>query len=246
MSTRTEPLFPKIIKYTVKGIGLLLVFGTIFFFLWRVFSSGNPKELERLTPNAPLRAAYQTAEAENRELSVFTQYQEYYITSDREKNYGYFAITDAKFIEDADQIQVLFRYNNSTIRHLVEDYGLAETPDRKEDLYDVTLTVAYDLTPEVLTDNDGNDPACVRFERFYPTSSEADQKNLYNFRKLTFDGIDMSPANEPVLAVCVDIYYKGDIDYQKDAYGTLIIYDYASDRDPYELSRAEREALAGE
>ncbi len=244
MSSKTKQSLPlRITKYTVKAIGLILVFGTIIFFLWRVFTSGNPKDMERLTPNAPLKEACLAAEAEGRDPVVFTQYQKNYITSVKDKNYGYFAITDAKFVTDANQIQILFRYNNSTIRHLVTDYGLAETPDRDEDLYDVTLYVAYDLTPDVTSDNDGNAPESVKFVRYFPTSQEAGKKNLYNFRKFVFDGVDMTVTDNPVLAVYVDIYYKGDVDYDKESYGTLIIYDYASGEDHYELDKKELEAI---
>ena len=34
-----EPLLVKIAKITVKAVGLLLVFGTIIFFIWRAFFS---------------------------------------------------------------------------------------------------------------------------------------------------------------------------------------------------------------
>ncbi len=239
----TESNFLKILKFTLKAIALVVIFGTSVFFLWRVFSSGNPKELERLTPNDALCEAYAAAEAEGRELSVYTQFQENTITSVLNKNYGYFAITDAKFIEDADQIQILFRYNNSTIRHLVEDYDLPETPDRDEQLYDVTLYVAYDLTPDNGDDNLGNDPASVKFVRYYATEVISDRKNLYNYRKLIFDGIDLTVEDTPILAIYVDFYYVGDLDYDKDSYGTLPIYDYITVKDPYELSRAERKSL---
>lgn len=238
----------KVIKLTFKALGLILVFGTIIFFLWRVFSSGNPKALERLTPNTTLSEAYRAAEAAGKSLTVYTQAQDNITRA--EHNYGYFSVTDVKFIDEADQIQVLFRYNNSTIRHLVQDYNLSATPARSEDLYDITLYVAYDITPNDLTDNDGNDPASVRFVRYHATSSEADTKNLYNFRKLVFDGVDMNVTDTPVLAVYVDVYYRDDIHYiedadGKDAYGTLIIYDYASEKEAYTLSKAEIEALRG-
>ncbi len=236
-----ENLFFKIVKYTVKAIGLTLVFGTTIFFLWRVFSSGNPADMENLAVNAPVYEAWQAAKAEGAELTVYAQEQDHITRADH--NYSYFAVTDVKFVEEANQVQVLFRYNNATIRHLVEDYGLAETPDRAEDLYDVTLYVAYDLTPDVHTDDDGNDPASVKFVRYHATAHTADQKNLYNYRRFIFDGVDMTVTDNPVLAVYVDVYYKDDINYEKDSYGTLIIYDYASERIPYELSKKDVERL---
>lgn len=226
----------------LKAIGLGIVFGTSIFFLWRVFSSGDPKDMAALDVNPPVLAAYEAAEAAGAELTVYSQEQDHITRA--EHNYSYFAVTDVKFVEEADQVQVLFRYNNSTIRHLVEDYGLPAIPERSADLYDVTLYVAYDLTPGDPTDNDGNDPESVKFIRYYPTSHTAAQKNLYNYRKFIFDGVDMTVTENPVLAVYVDVYYKEDVDYGKDSYGTLIIYDYASERIPYTLSKGDREALA--
>jgi hypothetical protein len=35
----------------------------------------------------------------------------------------------------------------------------------------------------------------------------------------------------------------GDVDYSKDSYGTLCIYDYATIRDYYDLDKAEVKAL---
>ncbi len=239
----TESTFLKITKFTLKALGLILVFGTIIFFLWRVFSSGNPSKLEDLTPNAPLRDAALAAEARGKTLAVLTQYQKDNITSVPDKNYGYFGVTDAKFIPDADQVQVLFRYNNSTIRHLKEDYALSEMPDRDDELYDVTLYVVYDLTPDITSDNAGNIPEAVRGVRYHATSTVADKKNLYNFRKLVFDNVDLTPEEHPILAVYVDFYYVGDLNYEKDAYGTLPLYFYDSEWETYEPGRKEMEAI---
>ncbi len=239
-----------ILKFILKAIACLVVFGTIIFFIWRVFSSGNPKALERLTPNGPLRDALVAAEAETDPasgeggtLTVWTQYQKDSITSVPDKNYGYFGITDAKFIPDADQVQILFRYNNSTIRHLKEDYALDEMPNRDDELYDVTLYVVYDLTPDILTDNAGNIPEAVRGVRYHATTSTADKKNLYNYRKLVFDGVDLTPEENPILAIYVDFYYIGDIDYEKDSYGTLPIYFYDAEWEVYEAGSKELAAI---
>ena len=143
-----EPIPVKIAKITVKSVGYLLVFGTILFFIWRAFfSTAIPAEVKYLSPNAPLRDAYKAALAEGREVTVFYQQSQYDTTTVRDKNYSYFSAKEARFVQEADQVQLLFRYNNATIRHLVEDYGLTEIPDRAEELYDVTLYVAYISPP---------------------------------------------------------------------------------------------------
>ena len=237
-----ESLPIRIMKIIVKAVCLTIVFGTIIFFLWRAFiSTIIPGEVDGLSPNAPLHTAYTTAVAEGRELTYFTQMQSE--TTTAEHNYSYFTAKEVAFIEDANQIQLLFRYNNATIRSLAKDYDLPEIPDRESDLYDITLYVAYDLTPADKSDNDGNDPESVKFVRYYPTVTESASTLMYNYRRLTFDGIDMNVIENPVLAVYVDVYYVEDIDYTKDSYGTLCVYDYATEKDYYELDQDEVKAL---
>jgi hypothetical protein len=239
-----EPIPVKIAKITVKSVGYLLVFGTILFFIWRAFfSTAIPAEVKYLSPNAPLRDAYKAALAEGREVTVFYQQSQYDTTTVRDKNYSYFTAKEARFIEDANQVQILFRYNNATIRHLVEDYGLEEVPDRTAELYDVTLYVAYDLTPADLTDNAGNDPASVKFVRYHASSSEAARSLMYNYRRLTFDGLDMTVTDTPVLAVYVDVYYLGDLNYEAEPYGTICIYDYLAQNTYGKLTNSEIAAL---
>ena len=239
-----ESLPVKIARLTVKAVGLLLVFGTIIFFIWRAFfSTAIPAEVRSLSPNPALRDAYEATLAEGRELTVFYQENQYDTTTVRDKNYSYFSAKEVRFIQEANQVQLLFRYNNATIRHLVEDYQLDEIPDRAEDLYDVTLYVAYDLTPADLTDNAGNDPASVKFVRYHATSSEPAQSLMYNYRRLTFDGVDMTVSDNPVLAVYVDVYYLGDLDYEAEPYGTICIYDYMAEITYETLDKKEIEAL---
>ena len=62
-----EPLFIRIMKITVKAIGLTLVFGTIVFFLWRAFiSTIIPGEVDGLAVNPILHAAWLEAEEEKK------------------------------------------------------------------------------------------------------------------------------------------------------------------------------------
>ena len=237
-----ESLLIRIAKITVKVLGLTLVFGTIIFFLWRAFiSTIVPAEVDGLAMNDKLHTAWQTAEAAGESLTLFSQAQG--DTTSAEKNYSYFSAKNVTFIQEADQVQLLFRYNNATLRHLKEDYGLPANPDRHGDYFDVTLVVAYDLTPDVTADNLKSDPESVKLVRYHATSSETAETLIYNYRRLTFDGIDMTVTENPVLAVYMDVYYKEDVDYDKDAYGTLCIYDYITQTDYAELSRKDREAL---
>ena len=239
-----EALPVKVAKITVKAVGLLMVFGTILFFIWRAFfSTIIPHEIKHLSVNATLHEAYLAALERGEELTVFYQESQYDTTTVRDKNYSYFSAKEPRFIQEADQVQLLFRYNNATIRHLVEDYGLTETPERDSELYDVTLYVAYDLTPHDSSDNAGNNPDSVKFVRYHATSSEAATSLIYNYRRLTFDGIDMTVTDTPVLAVYVDVYYLDDLNYEAEPYGTICIYDYAAKNTYEALSKQVIAAL---
>ena len=101
-------------------ITLILVCGTVGILFWRIFTSGDPKDLKGLQPNQPLADAYNAARAEDKELTVYYNEQLPNITYEKGRR-GYFSAQRVRFIEEANQVQVLFRYNNSTIRHLRED-----------------------------------------------------------------------------------------------------------------------------
>lgn len=224
-----------VVKIIFKVLCILLIVGVNGIILWRVFSSGDPSSVKTLMVNQKTYDAYKHSGD-----SLTMWYQEQNNITKGQDNYGYFAVTDWYYIDQAEQLQLTFRYNNSTIRHLAEDYGLDKAPDRGEDLYDVSLLIAYDLTPEDTTDNDTNDPESVTFVRYFPSDSFKTQKNLYNYRKYVFDDIQI---NDLVLAVYVDFYYVEDIDYENEAYGTLILYDYATKARTRALSSNDVKAL---
>ena len=213
------------------GVMILSVLGVL---LWRIMSSGDPASMTAMQPNDKLYAAY---EKEGDDLQILHQQHDIIIRDGPAK--GYFSVTQSEFIPAAEQLQITFRYNNSTLKYVASDYGKEAPLERGKDWFDVTVTVAYDLTPDNTADNDVNDPECVRFERFRPTACVKDTKNLYNYERLTFDGIqivesyaeDGTPImRKDVLAIYVDIYFNEDIDYGKDALGTLLIYVWGNER----------------
>ena len=191
--------------------------------------------MDTVIPNALLVDAYNE---KGEDLNIYNQEQAKYTRG--EDNYGYFAITQSIIIDDIDQIQFVFRYNNSTLKYTKEDYGLDKIPSRDEEVYDVTLTVMYDLTPENNADNDGKTPEAVKYERFYPSDMLAAKKTLYNYRKFVFDGIVI---DESVLAVYADFYYVGNVDYNEKPYGSLLIYYYEEQNIDYALTRNDIKAI---
>jgi hypothetical protein len=193
--------------------------------------------MDSLIINDKLCDAY---EQNGGKLTIFDQEQTTHTRA--ENNYGYFGITQAVFIKEANQLQFVFRYNNSTLKHTKEDYSLPEIPSRDSEVYDVTVLVMYDLTPENKDDNDGKTPEAVRYERFFPTDSKAAQKTLYNYRKFVFDGIEIT---DDVIGVYVDFYYVGDINYDELPYGSLLLYYQDDQNRTVALTSNDKKAIEG-
>ena len=229
----------------VKIVFALMIAVVIGLLIWRLSEAKNPRDMTVLSVNENLYRAY---EKNGGELTVLSQDQN--TITRAQNNYGYFAVTQDVLIPEANQIQLLFRYNNSTIRSLANDYHLPEVPARDADLYDVTVLLAIDLTPDDPSDNSGNNPESVRFVRVH-ASAEPTVKltQLYNYRRFVFDvgesGEDLAALMDSglLLAVYADVYYNQDIDYDKDPYGVLCLYDFKSESMAVKLTRQDRKAL---
>ena len=238
-NSRVPRIFFRAVKFTFTCF-VFLVCGVV---LWRVFTSGDPAVVKRMSVNEPLARAY-----EQHGEDLILQYQPLQTSITRgEHNSGYFGVTQTLFIPQADQVQIVFRYNNSTLRHLQEDYGLDALPEKALCHFDVTLVKTTDLTPEI--EEDYKDSATFTVERYHPSANVVrETTSLYTYYRYTFDGVSVE---EDTLGVFVDIYYNQDIAYEEEAYGRLCIYNaYYYDWKPYKWSRADREAieafLAGE
>jgi hypothetical protein len=206
--------------------------------LWRIIDSAiDHGEMNTLIPNEKLVDAY------NDNGGKLTMYDQEQTTHTRgNNNYGYFGITQSVFIKEANQLQFVFRYNNSTLRHTKEDYSLPSIPSRDEEVYDVTVTVMYDLTPENKDDNDGKTPEAVKYERFFPSDMRSAKKTLYNYRKFVFDGIEIT---DDVIGVYVDFYYVGDINYDELPYGSLLLYYQDDQNRTVALTSNDKKAIEG-
>lgn len=242
----------------LKRIGRLLKFLIIcvvitvcVLLLWRVFSTGTPDSIEGLSPNSKLNAAYSAAQKKDKELYVFKQ--EYDILS-RGSTEGYFAVPESRFIPDANQAQIVFRYNNSTIKYLSEDKKLKSVPEREAELFDVSLVLYIGDKPKDESKEISKEDSTVQAIRIKPSKGAIrENTSLYNFYKYTFDfenaSIPMSLnellKSEKLLSIHVEVYYKGDLDYTKRPYGALCIYDYRHLNKTVELTDDEKDALGG-
>ena len=145
------------------------------------------------------------------------------------------------FIPQAEQVQLVFRYNNSTLKHLATDYDLPEMPDKSGHLFDVTLAITTDLTPESTADN--VDPSTLSVTRYRANDAYTlrEETQLYTYYRYVFDGIKM---DELTVAVFADVYYVQDVNYENDAYGRLCLYSNDQAWLTYDLPSADRKKLA--
>jgi hypothetical protein len=224
---RTPFLIGKIIKYSL--IAFVIAINALV--LWRVFFSANiPKNLDTLQANDAIVAAYN--EHGN---DLFLGFQDQYSVNYDKGREGYFGVPTYVFIPEANQVQLVFRYNNSTLRKLAKDYGMEDVPDKADELFDVTLLHVTDLTPEDTTDNEQSKV------RIQPTTKERETTMLYTYYRYVFDGVTVD--ENAASSVFVDVYYNGDLNYEQSPYGTLRLYDHLSPWITRDLTAADKKAL---
>lgn len=213
---------PRIIGRIFRLLMVILILTVTYVLVWRIFFSEDYEKVKGLTPNEKLRQAYDTYGEE-----LVLQYQVQPSITKSDKSYGYFSVVECVFIPQINQVQLVVRYNNSTLDHLKEDYALSEAPDRYKDVFDVTLSVTSDNPADAV--------------RIFPTEEpQHETTKLYSYRRYTFDNV---PLNDLTVGVFVDIYYNGDIDYEKEAYGTLLIYDRSAPWVEYNPTKKEWERI---
>ena len=234
MAYRPGPL--KIIGNVLRALMYSIIAAMMLFLVWRIwFSTKMPENIKKLNINPTLTEAYAAADGQ---LYAFDQPQEEFTRG--EDNYGYFSIEDYVIIPDARQVQIVFRYNNSTVEKLVEDFPqlVTEIPDRRQQLYEVTLLKTTDLTPE---DEEDNDSPLARSEtRYAPTEIITEYTLLYTFHRIVFDNVEIG---EDDIALFADIYYTGAVDYEELPYGSICLYDDQMKSRDYEFDKNDLRRL---
>lgn len=233
MSTRRTV---RIVGFVFKTLFSLLILGVCAILLWRIFFSMNePDGVSTLYVNQPLKEAYK----EHGEDLVF-KYQNQFSMTYSEENAGYFGVSQYVIIPEADQIQVVLRFNNATLTHIKEDFGLAEAPKKGDpELLDLSLRHITDLTPDNTGDNE--ELSSLDIKRIQPSYVTVDTTALYTYYRIVFDGVSINES--AVSNVVLDIYYNDTVDYNEKAYGSLLLYDNLADWFDYDLTRADKKAL---
>ncbi|MBR6708922.1 MAG: hypothetical protein IKL84_04510 [Clostridia bacterium] len=234
----------RIIGKSLKFIFYALVITVNAILLFRVFTMGDPAVMEKLLVNDRTAALW----AEKGEtMEVLTQRQ-YFLSED-----GRFSQTNLRILPEIDQIQLTVRYNNSTLKALVEDEDIAlETaPDRDEDVFDMTLVKVLpmsDAEKEAIEDEilnsdalgDDEEYEAPRKEVRYTVSDSLTAKKLmYNYRRLIFDDVDLSDAEE----LWIEFYYRGALDYTAEPWCSILVWSAQDLNEPYELTKDDLRAL---
>ena len=226
-----RPSAGKIIGNVIKAFVYSIIALIVIFFVWRIwFSTDIPNNVEQLVITDSLIEAYNNT---NGELYAFDQDQ--YTITRAEENYGYFSIEQYVIIPEARQVQIIFRYNNSTIEKIAQKYNLGEIEDRTQELFEVTLVKTEDMTPDISSDN--YDESKLIKTRYHASEVIEAHTLLYNYYRIVFEDVDIDAETFGLFA---DIYYVGAInDYAESADGTLCLYDYLMVKDEYEFESSD-------
>ena len=219
-----------ILGHVVRLLFVLLLIAMITVLLWRmVFSQNPPDGFDEITGNDTLRAAL----AAQGKITVLTQDQVKY--TEGENNYAYFNLEYCYFFREADQVQLLLFYNNSTLEHLAEERGLDSVPPRGEEVFSLKLTQYEDVTPADYVKANEND-ILTEAKTLTPTDRQITTNSLYTFIRYTFDGVELDTDT-------VVIYL--DMCYEDASYGTLRLYHRESVSEERLLSGKEQDAVLG-
>ena len=188
MSTRRTI---RIMSIIIKALFSIFVFSVCALLIWRVFfSTKEPDSIKDLYVNEALAAAY---EAQGGDLEM--KYQNQLSMTYTEENAGYFGISQYVIIPEANQIQIVLRYNDKTLKHFKEDFALDAIPEKGEELLDMTLRQIIDLTPEDETDNE--DLSKLSITRHKPSKVITDTTALYKKLEELSDTSDTRIGSDP-------------------------------------------------
>ena len=170
-------------------------------------------------------------EANGGKLTVIEQDQVKY--TEGADNYAHFNLDYCYFIKEADQLQLLLYYNNSTLEYLAEDLKLSAVPPRGEEVFSLRLTQYIDVTPADYVKASENDILTEEIV-LTPTSCEIGTTSLYTFIRYTFDGVDLE--NTDTVVVYLDILYGEEQVHR----GTLRLFHRESETVERELTSKEK------
>ena len=204
----------RIAKNIFKAIFFIILIFVCTVLGFRMCSMNNmPDGISEMLVDDALYDAYKKQDGK---LEMFTQNYDIFTRADY--NYSYFAVPEAVFIPEAEQLQIIFRYNDSTIQHLATDYSLPELPSKESELFKVSIVKIVDLTPDDTSDN--KDMSKFESQRFFPSEVVYERTSRHTYARMIFNGISADDAYE----ILADIHYVEALDYEQASYGAVLVY----------------------
>lgn len=239
-------------KMAVKALFvLLIIFVYVLLFVRMCSVDDIPDEFKNIYVNDSLKALYNSEKGE--EKFIYQSLTKYNTDKD---SYGYFSAASTVLAPDAGQVQVIIKYNVSTLEHVKDDYHLSVSLDRnRTDTFEFSLVVKSAVDPIVKDTSedaetvDYNNEANYTLERIYPIKTEFLTAGRHNYVRCVFSEADLNM--ERLLGVFCDINYKDDIKYEQvgddgklqGSYASICIYNYTARNKTYKLTDADVEAL---
>lgn len=221
-----------ILGHLLRFLFALLIIGVCAMLLWRVIFSQNPPDgFDEIAGNATLRAAWEKTGT----LTVIEQDQVKY--TEGEGNYAYFNLEYCYFFKEADQVQLVLFYNNSTLEHLAEKRGLASVPPRGEEVFSLKLSQYVACVPDGEAIPEGGEmPTEQRV--ITPSRCEVTTNSLYTFLRYTFDGVEL---DADTVVIYLDMCYgEGE---SEESFGTLRLFHRESVSKEREITRKEKKII---
>ena len=234
------PLFWRILGKVLKFTGYAIIALINGVLLWRLFFSTNePNAIKTIASNPELSAAwaehgpegFALYQAEQDNIATDEDWHEHFPEDDPRymtNQFAQFFLTDVVFFPKAGQTQVVLRYNRSILEHIATDFELESVPDKKDDLFDISLVVYY---------KDGDATKAMTLSAH---ETEMDTTSLYTFRQYYFDSM---PEFDGIIKMNVEIYYKGEVVEDEEPYAVIEIYDKLLEMQDYPLDKKDIAAL---
>ncbi len=235
----------KFIKLAIKLLFVALVLFVYGFLMFRMCSLDSlPNELDDLVITEGMKNAYAQGGGDN------FIYQRKNLFNTDDKTYGLFAVPSYVIVKGADEIQVVFRYNVSTLEKVAEELELPSVPDRNtEGLFDLTLTLKHSVDDIVEVEEGQETVDYDQPENHYMTLIKPDRvehfkEGKHNYVRCIFKSVGFDEND--TLGIFLNVYYRDNVNYEELPLGTVRLYHYTTTNKIYPLTKNDREALSAE
>ncbi len=183
----------RIIKKIIKSIpGAIALFVFAFLIIRVIMSEIDISMSTQLLWDDTAKNVYYSAPSE---FEVYDVSELEYLTMD-----GYFHVSNVRYLETSGQLEATVRYNDSIIKTMHEVYEHQQDPEKEPFVFE-------------LCDKYGS---VISSEYFF----SAEHKMMYNYRKLSFSGVEIEWDTE----LFIKVYYINDAYKADSELSSLVVY----------------------